>query len=288
MSDSVHVQEDLSSRILRGIRLHVRKRSWLIRWARIIRAAIMLGPVRAPLLSLCLKFSKSTPQQLEAYPKFTQIDLDQLVAEIEDAGAAKIGYLPTEYVSEILRYCEQHQQASYWNPHLSCDAIDRISRNATLVAIARKYLGAEPRLWVTQLRWTFSCAGGRNKNDRLRHKDSTEYNLHDFHYDIHDFKSLTIFIYLTDVSMDSGPHFFIRGTHKTKTLREIKNLWISDDVAAQSYGDKIQPVLGEKGTIFAEDTSCYHKASFCENAPRLIASFDYVIRNKSPAVPSTR
>jgi hypothetical protein len=249
----------------------------------------MLGPVRAPLLSLCVKFSKSASQQLEAHPKVTQIDLDQLVAEIEDAGAAKIGYLPTEYLSEILTYCEQHKQTSYWNPHLSCDAIDRISRNATLVAIARKYLGAEPKLWVTQLRWTSCFEGDQNKNSSSgRRKDSTEYNLHDFHYDIHDFKSLTIFIYLTDVSMDSGPHLFIRGTHKTKTLREIKNLWINDDVARQSYGDKIQAVLGKRGTIFAEDTSCYHKAAFCENAPRLIASFDYVIRNKSPAVPSTR
>ena len=248
----------------------------------------MLGPIRSPLLSLCLRFSKSAPQQLEPDPKFTQIDLDQLVAEIEETGVAKIGYLPTEYLSEILTYCEQHKQASYWNPHLSCDAIDRISRNATLVAIARKYLGTEPRLWVTQLRWTFSLPRNQDKNGSGRRKNSTEYNLHDFHYDIHDFKSLTIFIYLTDVNMDSGPHFFIRGTHKTKTLREIKNLWISDDDAAQSYGNKIEAVLGEKGTIFAEDTSCYHKAAFSENSPRLIASFDYVIRNKSPAVPSTR
>ena len=122
---------------------------------------------------------------------------------------------------------------------------------------------------------------------RLFKKNVAEYNIHDFHYDTHDFKSLTIFIYLTDVTMESGPHVFIRGTHKSKSLREIKSISISDDVATQLYGDKIQFVLGPKGTIFAEDTRCYHKAAVCKNTNRLIASFDYVIRRKFPPLPQT-
>ena len=78
---------------------------------------------------------------------------------------------------------------------------------------------------------------------------------------------------------------FIRGTHKNKTLREIRNISIRDEVAKHLYGDKIHTVLGEKGTIFAEDLSCYHKAAVCKEANRLILSLDYVIRNKVPAVP---
>ena len=270
---------------MRPIRIFVRKRPWLIRWVRIMRAAIMLGPFRAPLLRLCLKLPKPPPPRLEAHPTFPQIDVEQIVAEIENTGSANIGCLPIEYVNEILAYCEQNNQEFYWNPHLSCDAIDRISRNATLVAIARKYLGTEPRLWVTQLRWTFSSAADQNKSGSVLCKDAAEYNFHNFHYDIHDFKSLTVFVYLTDVSMDSGPHFFIRGSHKTKTLAEIRNLWITDEAAAQLYGERIQVVLGKRGTVFAEDTSCYHKAAVCEHANRLIASFDYVVRKKSHAVP---
>jgi hypothetical protein len=37
----------------------------------------------------------------------------------------------------------------------------------------------------------------------------------DFHYDALDFKSLTVFIYLTDVDASCGPHVLIKNTHKT-------------------------------------------------------------------------
>ncbi len=78
---------------------------------------------------------------------------------------------------------------------------------------------------------------------------------------------------------------FIRGTHKNKTLKEIRNISICDEAAKHLYGENIQIVLGKKGTIFAEDLSCYHKAALCKEANRLILSLDYVIRNKAPAVP---
>jgi Phytanoyl-CoA dioxygenase (PhyH) len=267
------------------IRFYVRKSPWLIRWVRIIRAMIILGPARAPLLRLCQNLSKcAAAPALERNPPFTDVNVDKIVAHIEDDGYAHIGRLPSEYLREILRYCEQHNRSSYWNPHQNCETIDRIARSEKLLEIARKYLGAEPRLWLTQLRWTF-CAEDQNSSAVTCRKNSADYNFHDFHYDSRDFKSVTIFIYLSDVTIDSGPHMFVRGTHKNKTLREIMNISISDDFANQVYGDRIQTILGEKGTIFAEDTSCYHKAAVCERASRLIASFDYVIRKKSPPVP---
>jgi Phytanoyl-CoA dioxygenase (PhyH) len=245
---------------------------------------VMFGPFHGPLLSVCRTFSRSTPQRVETDPNFAQLDIGQIVAAIEKNGAAKIGYLPAGYIDQIRAYCAQHNRISYWNPHLTCDVIERLSRNKTLLAIARKYLGAHPRLWTTQLRWTYSLADTRNKERELRRR-ATGYNYHDFHYDSRDFKSLTIFIYLTDVTMNSGPHLFIPGTHKRKSLREIRNLSLSDAAARQLYGNRIKAILGRKGTIFAEDTSCYHKAAECENGNRLIASFDYIIRKKSPSIP---
>ncbi len=225
------------------------------------------------------------PQRLETYPTFAHVDVDQVFKCLEEVGSAHIGQLPSEYVNEILVYCGQNNQASYWNPHQTCDVINRIARNAKVLEIVRKYLGVEPRLWLSRLNWTLSLAGDQSNSDGVRYRNDADYNIHDFHYDTHDFKSLTIFIYLTDVSMDSGPHMFIRGTHKNKTLREIRNISIRDEVAKHLYSDKIHTVLGEKGTIFAEDLSCYHKAAVCKEANRLILSLDYVIRNKVPAVP---
>jgi hypothetical protein len=279
------LEDVIKQSIVRVLKLYLWTNPWLLRWARVLRAVIILGPIRAPLLRLSQRFSKSAPQREEAYPTFSHIEVDQLVSTIENIGSAHIGYVPPDYLNQILAYCDRNNQASYWNPHLSCDAIDRIARNAKVLEIARKYLGAEPRLWLTQLNWTFSPTDERNKT--ALKKNIAEYNIHDFHYDTHDFKSLNIFFYFSDVTFDSGRLVFIRETHKSKSLREIKNISISDDVATQLYGDKIQFVLGTKGTIFAEDTRCYHKAAVCKNKNRLIASFDYVIRRKAPALPQT-
>ena len=267
------------------LKLYVSTSPWLLRWVRVIRALVMVGPSRATLLCICQRLSKSLPQRLEAYPNFSHVDADQVFNCLEEVGSAHIGQLPAEYISEILAYCDQNNQTSYWNPHQTCDVINRIARNAKVLEIVRKYLGVEPRLWLSRLNWTFSLAGHQSNSDGVRPRSNSDYNIHDFHYDTHDFKSLTIFIYLTDVTMDSGPHMFIRGTHKNKTLREIRNISICDEVATHLYGDRIHIVLGEKGTIFAEDLSCYHKAAVCKEANRLILSLDYVIRNKVPAVP---
>ena len=268
-----------------ALKQYVSTNPWLLRWVRVTRALIMLGPIGVPLLRLCQRLNKPLLQRLESYPTFAHVDMDQVFNCLEEVGSVHIGHLPAEYVSEILAYCDQNNQTSYWNPHQSCDVIDRIARNAKLLEIVRKYLGVEPRLWLSRLNWTFSLGGDRSNSDGVRPRTDSDYNIHDFHYDTHDFKSLTIFIYLTDVTMDSGPHMFIRGTHKNKTLREIRNISIRDEVATHLYGDKIHIVLGEKGTIFAEDLSCYHKAAVCKEANRLILSLDYVIRNKVSAVP---
>ncbi len=278
------VGQDTRLEHMQWLKQYIRNDPRLLRWARTTRAMIMFGPLQRPLLGFYRTLSRSKPLQAETHPEFAQIDIDQIVAEIEKNGAAKIGCLPAQYTDQILAYCAEHNRISYWNPHLTCGVIDRLSRNKTFLAIARKYIGAEPQLGTTQLRWTFSREDIRNSNRELRRR-MVGYNYHDFHYDSHDFKSLTIFIYLTDVNLDSGPHLFIRGTHKRKSLKEISNLWLSDDVASQLYGNRMETILGRRGTIFAEEPSCYHKAAECENTNRLIASFDYTIRKKSPGIP---
>ena len=83
----------------------------------------MLGPVGALLLRLCQRLSKTRPQRLETYPTFAHDDVDQVFKCLEEVGSAHIGQLPSEYVNEILVYCGQNNQASYWNPHQTSDVI---------------------------------------------------------------------------------------------------------------------------------------------------------------------
>lgn len=268
---------DFYSTFYYGLRSYLHKKSRLLLLARIVRAYVILGPLRNTFVRYYQKFSKNDPLRTDTSPLFSNVDVEELVNAIDDVGYAELGNLPEEYVAQILAYCENEKQIEYWNPHKNCEIIDHISRNTTLVAIVRKYLGAEPILWLTQLRWTFASYD----NPSLDRKPG-QYDFHDFHYDAHDFKALTAFVYLTDVNLDSGPHMIIPGTHKNKTLKDLAQICFKDDVAQKKFHNKINTILGDKGLVFLEDTSSYHKAAVCNKERRLLLSIDYVLRRSVP------
>ena len=105
-----------------------------------------------------------------------------------------------------------------------------------MVDIARRYLGVEPVLWLTQLRWSFGDPVEQRRVLSSLHAEPVQYDSDAFHYDTLDFKSLTIFIYLTDVGPDSGPHVVIENTHKTKSFGEICHIILSDSMAQKESG----------------------------------------------------
>jgi hypothetical protein len=113
------------------------------------------------------------------------------------------------------------------------------------------------------------------------YREPLQYNGHAFHYDILDFKSLTLFIYLTDITSESGAHVIIEGTHKNKTVKELMKITLDDEVAQKKFGGRIRVILGKKGTAFFEETSTYHKVEACKTR-RLILSIDYVLQRKAP------
>ena len=69
----------------------------------------------------------------------------------------------------------------------------RICQNIKVVEIARRYLGVEPILWLTQLKWSFPPSDNSLDFHEPTYRESDTYDLHKFHYDTNDFKSLTLF-----------------------------------------------------------------------------------------------
>src|SRR5262249_39324174 len=165
------------------------------RFALVLRGYIVLGPLRKPMVRYYQKFSHNALLKTEIHPLFPEVDTEQIVHRINEVGYAHIGHVPEEYVAQILDYCATHKQTQYWNPHTNCEAVNRICRNAKIVEIAREYLGAEPILWLTLLRWSFPLSDNRADFHHTTYtEDRRKYT---FHYDILDFKSLTLFVYLT-------------------------------------------------------------------------------------------
>src|SRR5262245_18342539 len=217
-----------------GFRNYLYNKHRLLRLARIVRAYVILGPLRNAFVRYYQKFSTNEPIRTGPSPVFSDVDVEELVHTIDKVGYVKLGNLPEEHVAQILTYCESSNLPEYWNPHRNCEPVDRIARNSTIVAVVRKYLGAEPILWLTQLRWSFVSPDHPGKS---LERNPGQYDFYDFHYDAHDFKSLTAFVYLTDVDRDSGPHMIIPGSHRNKTVRELARISLRDDVAKKVYQD---------------------------------------------------
>lgn len=86
-------------------------------------------------------------------------------------------------------------------PHLL-----RLANDPKIIGIVASYLGCIPTIYSINTYWSFS--GSTQKvNDTAKY---TQF----FHRDRDDFKFCTLFIYLTNVNMESGPHQYIKSSHK--------------------------------------------------------------------------
>jgi hypothetical protein len=242
----------------------------------------MFGPLRQPVVRYHQRRKKNLPLQVVRHELFSELHVNTVVNSLIGKGYANGVKLPKEYVDQIVQFCENTGLKIYWNPHKECDAIDHIARNEKIVEIARQYLGTEPILWATQLKWSYGDAVQKRKPLHFsRHIEPPEYDGNAFHYDRFDFKSLTLFIYLTDVDASSGPHVVIEGTHANKSFWELCHNILSDAAAHQRFGDRIKVILGPKGTMLFEETSSYHKASHSKT-DRLMLSIHYVLQRRPP------
>lgn len=264
------------------LRIVLHKKRWLLRSAQIIRGWWILGPFRSLAIRYVQWRKTVQPLPVDGRDLFPLCEINPVVNALHEKGYANGWKIPDEYVTQIVRYCEATRFRAYWNPHRECEAIDQIARNEKLLEVARQYLGAEPIVWLTQLKWSLGLAFAEDGQGLLSNDTQpTQYDGDAFHYDTLDFKSLTIFIYLTDVDSSCGPHVVIENTHGKKSLADICQIILSDAAAHQKFGHRIKTILGEKGTMLFEDTSSFHKASRC-HTKRLMLSIDYVLQRQTP------
>jgi hypothetical protein len=199
------------------------------------------------------------------------LDVDRAAWDLEQSGYTPGTVLPAKIVNEVLEYCSKMQSKKYGNPHLSCEVVSRIAHDPKIVGVAKRYLGVEPILYATRIYWTFP------RSNRAKLTNSPD--IRQFHYDVNDFKSLTVFVYLTDVDIDCGPHVVIEGTHGKKSLKQLINPYLKEDLANKAYGKRIKAITGEKGTLFFEDLTCYHQHA-TGTKPRLVLTINYLLQRK--------
>ena len=245
-----------------------RKRPWLLHAARIMSAVVYLGPWRHLIVRMLQITNKNHQVPVNKLNCFSALDSDYIAHSIDRYGYSMGIHLSGEYVDAVLRFYQALDAELLRNPHSKSKAILDIAHNHQIIEVVRKYFGAEPVFHSSVIYWSFPCLDSEGTPFRLRHQR--------FHYDVGDFRSLNVFIYLTNTDLDCGPHVVIEQTHKYKTPSQFVKHTLTDKEAHDKYGNRIKVIMGEKGTGFFEDTTCFHK-QLINKKPRLILNLVYTM-----------
>ena len=146
--------------------------------------------------------------------------------------------------------------------------VQELFSDPSIIAVAQNYLHSKPIFTGLSLWWSPAI------------KDTPDSEAaQEFHWDMERIKWIRFFIYLTDVTADSGPHCFIKGTHRTGAIPDdlLQQGYVRqrDETILQRYGrDAYLEFTGPRGTIVAEDSRGYHKGMMPQKGDRLLLAFE--------------
>ena len=134
-----------------------------------------------------------------------------------------------------------------------------IANDSRVLNAVSEYLGVKPTISNVNCWWSFG--------DRESAKEAQFY-----HRDLDDYKFLKMFFYLTDVNADSGPHIYVKESHKVNELLQLRRF---SDEEVESKFDKITTLIEPKGSCFIEDTYGIHKGQLPLKGNRLLLQIQY-------------
>lgn len=146
---------------------------------------------------------------------------------------------------------------------VACPWLMSAINRTDILRLASAYLDCKPTISAIGVRWSFP---GSNAPDMTQA----------FHRDPDEWRFLKLFVYLTDVDGETGPHLFVAGSHNTKGRLRGK-AYSEEHVEALFGKQNVRAILGARGTTFVADTIGIHAGVPPQRAPRLLLQVQYSI-----------
>jgi GNAT superfamily N-acetyltransferase len=147
--------------------------------------------------------------------------------------------------------------------------VQALMADPAIIATAQAYLGTEPVVDVVAMWWNTAFSDRPDS-------EAAQY----FHFDLDRIKWVKFFVYLTDVTSQSGPHYFIAKSHRTggipaallaKGYARLTDEEVSAHYPARDFIEFAAP----RGTILAEDTRGLHKGQNVRAGHRLVLQIQF-------------
>lgn len=157
------------------------------------------------------------------------------------------------------------------------EALQNVALDPAILAVAQNFLGTVPIHVQTNSWWTFPPPASANTQDRLARLENK--NAQRFHQDQEFITFIKVFIYLTDVDENSGPHVYVEGSandYEDKLPTKISSTRRTDNDIYKAFGkDRVKSITGRKGQITFVNTRGFHRGSSVKEGNRLLLQLEY-------------
>jgi hypothetical protein len=146
---------------------------------------------------------------------------------------------------------------------VNCPGLLELVNAPEMLRIVEAYLGCKPTLSSLGVRWSLPAVGDVAHFQR-------------FHRDVDDWRFLKLFVYLTDVDSESGPHCYVCRSHR-RAFSVRAHAYRPGEVEARYGAENLKTIPGPPGTTFLADTLGVHRGGVVRERGRLILQAQYSI-----------
>ena len=150
----------------------------------------------------------------------------------------------------------------------NCPYIFDVINDPLIIKSLSTYFGCPYKLDYITAWWSF-------KNKLTESKEKTQY----FHRDIDNFNFIKLFLYLTDVDELSGPHQYIKFTHKKDFGFKLSTKVVDINTLHKNIDNDIHTFSGKSGSVVLENTLGLHRAKKPEVSDRLMIAMSFSLIN---------
>lgn len=157
---------------------------------------------------------------------------------------------------------------TYWHSKEDLEEIEEFQKlimDPVIIEIVGLYLKCKPVYDMVASWWSYPSNAPDSNSAQL------------FHFDMDRIRWLKVFVYLNDVSIENGPHVFIKGSHLDSEIQRIdRDGRFSDEEARRIFTEQEVAILtAPQGTLFIEDTLGFHKGLEVKEGYRCIFEIEY-------------
>ncbi|NTF89134.1 hypothetical protein G6L46_18525 [Agrobacterium rhizogenes] len=188
----------------------------------------------------------------------------------------KLEFVAPEHAQAEAQFGRSLLSGHFFERSLDCDAVLAVQRDPLLTNVAKHYLGGQAKVITTRVWWSFPTQASE--------ADRSMASLDKFHFDLDDWRMLKFFFNLVDVDEGTGPHVFVKGSHRRRAMKHQLTLMVghpADEVLGYYGKDSTVTLTGKAGFGFGEDPFGFHMGTVPTEKPRLMMEVGFGVSKPS-------